>query len=58
MTLTKSRYCKGIQCPKILWMDNNMPEEFYEGGVNERILAVGNTVGDSAIRNTPRKATG
>lgn len=25
--LSKSRYCKGIQCPKILWMDKNKPEE-------------------------------
>ena len=33
----------------MLWMDSNMPEEFDEGVVNERILAVGNTVGDLAM---------
>lgn len=24
--ISKSKYCKGIQCPKILWMDANKPE--------------------------------
>lgn len=24
--LTKSRYCKGVQCPKILWMDQHHPD--------------------------------
>ena len=28
MNLSKSRYCKGIQCPKVLWMDKSMPGEF------------------------------
>ena len=25
--LSKSRYCKGFQCPKILWLDHYKPEE-------------------------------
>ena len=25
--ISKSRYCRGVQCPKILWMDRNMPQE-------------------------------
>lgn len=25
--LSKSRYCRGVQCPKMLWMDRNMPEK-------------------------------
>ena len=24
--LTKSKYCKGLQCPKILWLDEYHPE--------------------------------
>jgi len=28
MYLSKSRYCSAVQCPKILWMAKNMPEEF------------------------------
>ena len=47
MNLTKSRYCKGTQCPKILWMDNNMPDK-SESVMNEAVLATGNIVGDLA----------
>ena len=25
--LSKSRYCRGIQCPKMLWLEKNKPEE-------------------------------
>ena len=49
ITLTKSKYCKGIQCSKILWMDNNMPEKFDDGVINEHVLTVGNVVGDLAM---------
>jgi len=49
MKLTKSKYCKTIQCPKMLWMDNNMLEEFDDGVVNEHVLTVGNVVGDLAM---------
>ena len=45
--LSKSRYCKGIQCPKILWMDLNKPEE-AEDNLPETILANGTRVGDLA----------
>ena len=35
--LSKSRYCSGVQCPKMLWLKKNMPEEFDDkinaGGV-------------------------
>ena len=27
--LSKSKYCKGMQCPKILWLDDNKPELYY-----------------------------
>ena len=45
--LSKSRYCKGIQCPKILWMDKYKPEE-AEDVLPEAVLANGNKVGDLA----------
>lgn len=45
--LSKSKYCKGIQCPKILWMDINKPEE-AEDNLPERVLATGTKVGDLA----------
>ena len=49
MDLTKSRYCKGIQCPKMLWMDANMPERFDQSVLNKAILETGRTVGDLAM---------
>ena len=45
--LSKSRYCKGIQCPKILWMDQHMPEK-GENVLSESIMETGNKVGDLA----------
>ena len=45
--LSKSKYCKGIQCPKILWMDMNMPEK-GEDVLFESVMATGNMVGDLA----------
>jgi len=47
MIISKSKYCKGIQCPKILWMDNNMPEK-AELIDNEAVFATGNEVGELA----------
>ena len=49
MNLSKSRYCKGMQCPKILWLDQNMPELFDISVMNESVLRTGNTVGDVAM---------
>ncbi len=45
--LSKSRYCKGIQCPKILWLSEHKPE-VAEDVLPESILATGNMVGDLA----------
>ena len=47
--LSKSRYCNGITCPKILWMAVHMPEEFDRSVLNEAILSQGNQVGDLAM---------
>ena len=47
--LSKSKYCKGIQCPKILWLDAYKPEE-AENVLSETVMANGNLVGDLARR--------
>lgn len=44
--LSKSRYCKGIQCSKILWMDMNMPS--MAAPMDESVLETGQKVGDLA----------
>ncbi|MCR4716627.1 MAG: DUF2779 domain-containing protein [Lachnospiraceae bacterium] len=45
--LSKSKYCKGVQCPKILWMDKYMPEVAEEQD-NEAVFETGHKVGDLA----------
>lgn len=45
--LSKSKYCKGIQCPKILWLDSFKPEE-AEDVLPESVIAAGNMVGKLA----------
>lgn len=42
--MSKSKYCKGIQCPKILWMDKNMPDKAVET-TPQAILDTGTEVG-------------
>lgn len=49
MNLSKSRYTKGIQCPKMLWMDANMPEQFDPSVMNQAVLDNGSLVGDVAM---------
>ena len=48
MYLSKSKYCQAVQCPKMLWMDRNMPEKFDDSGMDESRFAVGNRVGELA----------
>ena len=45
--LSKSKYCKGIQCPKILWLDENKPEVAEEIS-SESVLETGTKVGELA----------
>ena len=45
--LSKSRYCKGIQCPKMLWLDAYKPQE-AEDILPESVLANGTLVGELA----------
>ena len=47
--LSKTRYCSGVQCPKILWLKDNMPEVADQSVKNEAVLAQGNDVGDLAM---------
>ena len=49
MFLSKSKYTSGIQCPKMLWMRQNMPEQFDDSVMNEAILQQGSAVGDIAM---------
>ncbi|MCR4616478.1 MAG: DUF2779 domain-containing protein [Clostridiales bacterium] len=48
MNLSKSKYCRGIQCPKMLWMDKHMPEKAADMG-KEEIFKTGDEVGDLAM---------
>lgn len=48
MTLNKSKYLKGVQCPKILWLDKHMPEQHDPSTVNVGRLEAGSVVGDVA----------
>lgn len=45
--LSKSKYCHGIQCRKMLWMDNHMSEQADELGL-EVVFTNGHNVGDIA----------
>ncbi len=46
MELRKSKYCKGVQCPKILWMDVHMSEKAKYG--DESAMKIGTKVGELA----------
>ena len=47
MYLSKSKYCKGVQCDKILWLDKNKPDvAVYED--NSSVLDNGTKVGELA----------
>lgn len=45
--MSKSKYCKGIQCPKILWLDKHMPNKAVETTA-ESIFDTGTEVGKLA----------
>ena len=46
MNLSKSRYCNGIQCNKLLWLLKNKPEEMET--LNESVFETGNMVHEVA----------
>lgn len=45
--LSKSKYCKAIQCNKILWLDKNKPEEAIQTA-KDSVLENGTKVGELA----------
>ena len=47
--LSKSKYCTAVQCPKILWLRENIPEEADDSVTNEALFETGNQVGDLAM---------
>ena len=49
MNLSKSRYTRGTQCPKMLWMEAHRPELYDASIMNQAVLAAGNEVGDLAM---------
>jgi len=48
MNLSKTRYCKGVRCPKILWLDEHKSEVRDESARNQAVLDAGKKVGDMA----------
>ena len=46
---SKSRYCSCIQCPKMLWLKEHLPDEFDDTVMNQTVLSTGNDVGDLAM---------
>ena len=46
--LSKSKYCNAVQCPKMLWMQQNRPELYDDSVMDEAILEKGQEVGDLA----------
>lgn len=47
MNLSKSRYCRGLQCKKMLWLEKNKPEEMIPLN-NDSVLEQGNMVHEVA----------
>ena len=47
MNLSKSRYCRGLQCKKMLWLEKNKPDKKEEIN-NDSILEQGNMVHEVA----------
>jgi hypothetical protein len=48
INLSKSRYCTGLQCPKILWLDIHKSEEKDNALVNQTRFDTGSMVGELA----------
>ena len=42
--LSKSKYCNAVQCPKMLWMQQNRPELFDDSVMDEAILEKGQEI--------------
>ena len=44
MALSKTKYCRGLQCEKMLWLDENMSEVADLSLVNDSVFETGNEV--------------
>lgn len=49
MGVTKTDFVRGLQCPKMLWLDSHKPEEKYIPAAVQRRLDLGNEFGDKAM---------
>lgn len=49
LSLSKSKYCSAVQCPKMLWLKKYRAEQFDDSVMNQSILETGNEVGDLAM---------
>ena len=47
--LSKSRFCSAYQCPKMLRLRQNKPEEFNDDVMDQNVLNTGSAVGDLAM---------
>lgn len=47
--ISKSQYCCAVQCPKMLWLQKHMPDEFDPSVMDQSVLDRGNEVGDLAM---------
>ena len=45
--LSKTKYCRAIQCNKMIWLDRNKPE-VADKMENEQVLETGTKVGEIA----------
>jgi len=48
MNLSKTKFCIGVQCPKILWLDANARDKFDESVIDKSRIETGLDVGDLA----------
>ncbi|SEH38561.1 DUF2779 domain-containing protein [Selenomonas sp. KH1T6] len=48
MNLSKTKYCCGVQCPKMLWLHKNNPDAFDQSTVKQSVYDTGNEVGNYA----------
>lgn len=47
--ISKSRYCSAVQCPKMLWLQKNLPDEIDSSVMNQSVLDTGLAVGTLAM---------
>ena len=49
MNLSKSKYTRGVQCPKMLWMEEHLSQWYDSSVMNQTVLDNGNAMGDLAM---------